>query len=406
MQASLPANEVERLATLRSYGLLDTPAEAAFDDIAYLAAHICQTPISLVSLVDANRQWFKARHGLGVSETHRDFSFCAHAILQPGELLLVPDAPQDRRFADNQLVTGAPHIRFYAGMPLTTPEGHALGSLCVIDRQPRLLSAAQLDALRMLARQVGALLEMRRQKQLLADAESSTAARNAELSRANFLLHTEIEERKRVEGALGAREEQLRDLFENATDLIQSVAPDGRLLFVNRAWLNTLGYRAAELSALTVFDIIHPDSLSECLEKFGRVMQGEPLHNFQAIFRAKDGRSVYVEGNASCRFEHGKPVATRAIFRDITQRKAVEAERERLIAELQAALAEVKTLGGLLPICGWCKKIRDDTGYWNSVEGYLKQHVEVEFTHGICPECTTKMMADLAKVPGLRPPAP
>ena len=109
MTAPLPANEAERLAALRSYGLLDTPAEAAFDDIVQLAAYICSTPISLISLVDADRQWFKARHGLDAAETPRDFSFCAHAILQPGELLLVPDAPQDRRFADNQLILTAPN---------------------------------------------------------------------------------------------------------------------------------------------------------------------------------------------------------------------------------------------------------------------------------------------------------
>jgi PAS domain S-box-containing protein len=228
--------------------------------------------------------------------------------------------------------------------------------------------------------------------------ETRVQERTAELVRLNLRLHSEIEDRKAAQAELQNREDQLRDLFENATDLIQSVAPDGRILFVNRAWLNTLGYRMSELAALTVFDIIHPDCLGECQEHFARVMRGEALNNFQAIFRTKDGRKIHVEGNASARFENGRPVATRGIFRDISKRKAVEEEREKLIAELQAALAEVKTLSGLLPVCGWCKKIRDDSGYWNSVEGYLKKSSGMDITHGICPDCQAKMVAELDKL--------
>jgi PAS domain S-box-containing protein len=235
-------------------------------------------------------------------------------------------------------------------------------------------------------------------RQSRAELEERVQERTAELARLNMLLHSEIEDRKAAEAELQNREEQLRDLFENATDLIQSVAPDGRILFVNRAWLNTLGYRMSELAALTIFDIIHPDCLGECQEHFARVMRGEDLNNFQAIFRTKGGRKIHVEGNASARFENGRPVATRGIFRDISKRKAVEAEREKLIAELQAALAEVKTLSGLLPVCGWCKKIRDDSGYWNSVEGYLKKSSGMDITHGICPDCQAKMMAELDKL--------
>lgn len=362
--APLPPNEPERLAALREAGLLDTPPEQVFDDIVQLASEICDTPISLVSLVDEHRQWFKAKVGLAATETSRDVSFCAHAILQPKDLFIVPDAQRDPRFRQNQLVVGEPGIRFYAGMPLVTAAGHSLGTLCVFDRRPRELTPAQMDSLRRLARQLGTHLELRRLSQRLVGAE-----------------------------------EQLRDLFENATDLIQSVAPDGRLLLVNRAWLNTLGYRASELASLTIFDVIHPDCLPECRTMFERVLKGEAVNNLQVLFRAKDGQTIHVEGNASCRFENGQAMATRAIFRDITKRKAVEAERERLIKELQAALAEVQTLSGLLPICGWCKKIRDDSGYWNSVEGYLKERAAVEFTHGICPECSAKMIAEMDRLP-------
>ena len=270
MSAPLPTNEVERLAALRALNLLDTLPEQSFDDIAQLASEICGTPISLVSLVDEHRQWFKAHVGLEAVETSRDLSFCAHAILQPGQLFVVPDAQRDPRFLANQLVVGPPHIGFYAGMPLVTPEGHSLGTLCVIDRRPRELTTAQMESLRRLARQLGAHLELRQQALRLAEAEEVMARRAAELSRTNLLLNSEIEERKRV-----------------------------------------------------------------------------------------------------------------------------ETERERLITELQNALAEVKTLSGLLPICGWCKKTRDDTGYWDSLEGYLRSHHEVDFTHGICPACSVKMMDEL-----------
>lgn len=281
MAAPGAPNESERLAALRATRLLDSPAEQAFDDIAALAAVICDTPISLVSLVDEHRQWFKARVGLDVAETSRDLSFCAHAILQPDELFLVPDAQHDPRFHTNQLVVGEPHIGFYAGMPLVTPDGYSLGTLCVIDRRPRQLTPVQMESLRRLARQLGAQLELRQQTARLTHAELLTRERAAALSRANLLLHSEVEERKRI-----------------------------------------------------------------------------------------------------------------------------EAERERLITELQIALAEVKTLSGLLPICGWCKKIRDDSGYWDSLEGYLRQHHEVDFTRGICPACSVKMMVEMDKALGTPPSGP
>lgn len=160
MIAPLPEDESQRLDALRRYDILDTEAEAAFDDLVALAAKICQTPIALVSLVDPLRQWFKAKVGVTACETSRDIAFCAHAILQNG-IFEVPDALADPRFVDNPLVTGDPFIRFYAGVPLVTSEGHALGSLCVIDRVPRLLTSDQRQALTLLGRQVVRLIEHR-----------------------------------------------------------------------------------------------------------------------------------------------------------------------------------------------------------------------------------------------------
>lgn len=160
--APLPSDENARLSELRKYAVLDTPPEAAFDDVVKLASSICDTPIALVTLIDESRQWFKARVGMDRQETPRELAFCAHAILQPDDVFEVSDASLDARFADNGLVTGEPDIRFYAGAPLVSANGHALGTLCVIDREPRTLSAEHRQALSTLARTVVTQLELRR----------------------------------------------------------------------------------------------------------------------------------------------------------------------------------------------------------------------------------------------------
>ncbi len=162
MRAELPKDEAERLEALRRYDILDTGAEQAYDDLTRLAAHIAGTPIALITLVDEHRQWFKSKVGLDASETPRDQAFCAHAILKPEETLVVPDATRDARFADNPLVTGGPGIRFYMGTPLLTPDKQPLGTLCVIDKQPRLMEPERVAALEILSRQVVAQLELHR----------------------------------------------------------------------------------------------------------------------------------------------------------------------------------------------------------------------------------------------------
>ncbi len=156
----MPEDETARLQALRRYAILDTMAEQEFDDATALASYICGTPISLISLVDQNRQWFKSKVGLDVSETSRAESFCAHTLTEP-RVLVVEDALRDPRFAENPLVLGDPNIRFYAGAPLITPNGHVLGTVCVIDTQPRTLSPPQIAALEALSRQVMALFESR-----------------------------------------------------------------------------------------------------------------------------------------------------------------------------------------------------------------------------------------------------
>jgi len=155
-------NETARLATLRQYNILDTAPEAAFDALTRLAAHFCATPIAVISLIDRNRQWFKSKVGWEADEVPRDVAlFCAQTILQP-DFYVVPDAKADEYFVNTPLVVADPPVRFYAGVPLTSSEGHALGTLCVIDHVARNLNSEQVDALCALAREVMILLEMRR----------------------------------------------------------------------------------------------------------------------------------------------------------------------------------------------------------------------------------------------------
>ncbi|MFT4113659.1 diguanylate cyclase [Silvibacterium sp.] len=184
MAPPVPVDEAERLQALHDLDILDTEPEAAYDDLVQLAAAILHVPMATISLVDERRQWFKSQVGLPVPETSRDISFCGHTILEP-EIMVVPDATLDARFRENPLVTGALHLRFYAGVPLTTEDGFSLGALCVLDSQPRHLTDTEQAALRVLARQVVAHFQIRRQVVALEKAavEREEIQRRLELSR-------------------------------------------------------------------------------------------------------------------------------------------------------------------------------------------------------------------------------
>ncbi|MGQ9836761.1 MAG: response regulator [Cyanobacteriota bacterium] len=678
-KAPLPPNEAQRLAALRQYNILDTASETGFDELVQLAAHICGTPAALISLIDEDRQWFKAKLGVEVEQTSRDVAFCAHAILTPQEPLVVEDATKDERFADNPLVTGEPHIRFYAGIPLVSPGGEALGTLCVVDYQPRQIAPEQLEQLKALAHQAVALMELRRSVYQLSHVplvlthrpsvgqqlrlpssknnfllkislgfgivclllggisyleqrslsqlpkirdevahtfsldqnleELLAAIHTAQINQRNYLLTSDsyylenyqaslqviskqlqilweltqknqaeqeqilelqkwidqhllfsqalinlkensglssvqqelrryersaltdeistliqgirererlylqqkvsldfrstfrginalfwigiafaysvllavyllvrreiinrnlveayfqqetdfinavidtasalvvvidpkgkiirfnqaaeqvsgysfaevkdkyfwdiglilpedlkkifqgselydhlpipieyenfwrtkqgdlrliswsskaildenglfqflvstgldITERKLAESALKESEERYRDLFENATDLIQCVDIEGRFIYVNRAWQETLGYREDEISRLTLMDVIHPDYQEHCWKAFQELLSGKKLECVEAAFVTSTGETVWVEGNVSCRFIDGKPVSTRSIFRNLTlQKQAAEKleqqnRRARLLAELSLKIRE------------------------------------------------------------------
>ena len=220
--APMPDSEASRIKTLLSYRVLDTEPEAAYDDVVAIAAQICETSVALVSLVDTSRQWFKAAVGIDATETPRDVAFCAHAILH-SQVMVIPDALDDERFANNPLVVSGPLIRFYAGAPLITAKGYALGTLCVIDTKPRQLGDAQICALEALARQVVSQLEMRL---LLARANREVEARQraeATLQAANECLEQRVQERTQVLSKSNQQlEETLQALQQAQAQLVHS----------------------------------------------------------------------------------------------------------------------------------------------------------------------------------------
>lgn len=186
-----PDNEHLRSKSLQEYKILDTLEEAEYDALTKIAAEICGTPIALVSLIDDTRQWFKSHHGLEATQTPRDFSFCAHAINAPDELFIIPDATKDERFFDNPLTTDDPHVVFYAGAPLNTKDGYALGTLCVIDTKPREgLTEGQKESLRALGNQVISQLELRKKNRLLEELNNEIIRKNIQLNQfAHRLTH-------------------------------------------------------------------------------------------------------------------------------------------------------------------------------------------------------------------------
>ena len=246
--------ESDRLAALRSYRILDTPPEPAFDDLVQLAARACQAPIALISLIDERRQWFKAEVGLGVRETPLDRSICLTATLQPG-LTIVPDLTEDPRFARNPLVTGEPHLRFYAGAVLKTPDGVPLGALCVLDCMPRDLTEEQASTLTVLARQVMSQLELRR---AIAERDERLEA-SQQIEQRQTLLVRELHHRVKntlatvqaLVGATGRSSGSFREFYHSFSNRIVSLAKTHNLL--TEDYWQTASLREIALTELKPF---------------------------------------------------------------------------------------------------------------------------------------------------------
>ena len=306
--APLPADEQRRIESLMRLRVLDSVSEREFDDIAALAADICGTPIALISLIDRERQWFKSRIGLDVCETHRDLAFCSHAILE-SQLFEVPDAAEDERFADNPLVTGDPHIRFYAGAPLTLDDGYRIGTVCVIDRQPRELNSRQREALARLAR---------------------LTVSNLQARRARF----ESEDQERV----------LLRVLESMPDALLTCDDQGRLNLFNavaRNWHGVDPRSEPAHSWAEHCDLFRADGktvLPSHEEPLQRAFRGEPVEQQEICIKAKGQppRSVLCNGSAFLN-EQGQRDGALVLMRDITERRAAE----RAIAEARGYLQAV-----------------------------------------------------------------
>ncbi|HEY9637060.1 MAG TPA: PAS domain S-box protein [Coleofasciculaceae cyanobacterium] len=300
MTAALPDDELKWLKALGQYQILETSPEEAFDDFTRLAAQICETPTALITLIDNNRQKFKSKFGLTVTESIGEIPFCAHTIRQ-NEVLVVQDALVDERFATNPIVISDPRIRFYAGVPLITPQGYALGTLCVIDYLPRELKPQQLEALQTLSRQIVTQLELRRN---LAELE-----------------HVK-QESKQLEAKLKLQQQELLDFFENGTVGLHWVDANGIILWVNQAELDLLGYSREEYIGQPITKF-HADQavIDDILQ---RLAANETLQNYEAKLLCKDGSIRYVLINSNVLWEDGKFSHTRCFTHDITERKRTE----------------------------------------------------------------------------------
>ncbi|HEX8371738.1 MAG TPA: GAF domain-containing protein, partial [Chthoniobacterales bacterium] len=310
MQAPPQEDEARRLVALRSYHVLDTPQERRYDEITALAAEICETSVALITLIDAERQWVKSQVGFDRREIPRRDSFCAHALRSSG-LFIVPDTVEDERFAHNPLVTGAPGIRFYAGAPLITPGGQTLGTLCVLDVQPRTLNAVQLRALEALSHSVMEKMELQR----------------------------EVVEEQRVSALLRDSEERYRLLFEQNPNAMWAYDLETlRFLCVNDAAIARYGFSREEFLDMTISDIRPKEDVADLLGYVARTSEG--IHQSGVWrHRLRNGEIIQVD-ITSHSFDYPGCRARMVVASDVTDRHLAE-EQLREVTRLTALRADV-----------------------------------------------------------------
>ena len=350
----IPSNELSRLAALKKFEILDTFSEKEFDDITYLTAQICGTPIALISLVDENRQWFKSKVGISEAETSRDIAFCAHAI-NNNELFEVQDALKDERFADNPLVTGELDVRFYAGMPLTTSDGLNLGALCVLDHVPRKLDDNQLQAMESLSRLVMRLIEGRLHAIQQSRIEIQLKEDQAALHESNERVHLALSVAK-----LGAWDWYI---------------PTNKVIYDKR-WYEMVGYEHLELDfSLSIFGkLLHPDDLAsttELLEAHLKSKADSCDIEFRMVHKA--GHVVWINsiGKVMERDADGSPIRMIGMHMDISERKLAE-------LAIEARDEVVSRTAQLAKVGGWSLDLSRNELYWN--DGMKRIH-EVEMDY-------------------------
>ncbi len=332
----IPDNEAERLARLRELVVLDSAPEPVFDNIAALASSVCGVPIALLSLIDAERQWFKAKVGLpGVNETPRDVAFCAHAIGSDA-LFEVPDATRDSRFANNPLVTGDPDIRFYAAAPLILPGGERIGTLCVIDRQARRLSPAQAEMLRSLAAIASQALVMRRD-----------------------LINRALSVRSEYEQALARNEARYRAIVEEQSELVSLARADGTLVYVNPAFARHFRRTPQQMLGEKLLDFVEPadrDAVSALIADVWRSGESRAGENRMT---AGDGSARWVAWANHLQHDDGGQPLLHSVGRDVTERKLAELA----LRESESLLGRTGRVAG---VGGWQADLRTGAVSWSA----------------------------------------
>lgn len=306
-KAELPENEIERLKKLEGYNILDTLSEKEYEGIAKLASLIANTPISLISLIDKERQWFKSRIGLDAPETHRDYAFCAHAILEPKQIFQVPNTLQDERFVDNPLVTGNPNIRFYAGAPLVTSDNFSLGTLCVIDKVPRQLTPEQEEGLSLLASQIMSLLEER------------------------ILLQKVKEQEEQIQSQFI----ELEKFYNSSNCGYHSLDADGYYIRINDLELEWLGEKRGDILNKKRFQDFVPESYLPLFKhSFARMKEDGKIDGIEATVIAANGKQMTISVNAQAVYdEQGNFLMSNATLVDVTEKKALQLELEKSISQ-------------------------------------------------------------------------